>query len=355
MVGGARHGIQFSLGPPPGRGRAILAGVGLLLSLALGGCATGLAVRQRPAAPVQAWGLAVYPVVFRFQASPYEAFARGRQAAERLASRTGLAVYGPGEFRVVDPDTDDLDRGTTLPSALPYSKRRRPEGMFAVRLVVEERVSSSEAELFDASGRLRGARREERTEVSVAATLLSLATRGAVAEVAGVVRVDPFSDDLDRDPYPDVTRLSTQLVDALVQVAGLPRAAPPPSGLSTIAAPGPALRFAFGFQKSLDDQLSRLDPLDREGRLLGLFQLIDPDASSARLKLFEHAPYGLVVTAVAGAAARAGLRVDDLILTAGGERLTGRYALDRHLAAGPTRLTVERRGLERQVELTASR
>ena len=72
-------------------------------------------------------GGAVYPTVFRVPASPYQAFDRGRRAAELVSERTGLLVFGPGEFRIDDYDGDDLARATNLSAALRYTKARRPE------------------------------------------------------------------------------------------------------------------------------------------------------------------------------------------------------------------------------------
>lgn len=353
MVGSPRPRIQFpasmsGVGQPTSCRRLVVAWALLLL-----GCASGPTVRLRPPGPVEAWGLATYPVVFRFPVSAYEAYDRGRKVAEQLSALTGRLVYGPGEFRLDDVDHDDLQRGTNLMGALKYSKVRRPEGLAAVRVVVERRVSSGEAQVWDATGTSRGRRRgEELIEVAVHAELLSMAAHGVVAELEGTAHVDPFSVEVDRDPYPDVTRLTGQLVQALVALAGLSRAerAPDP-GLRTLDVPGPALSFALGREPPLRDALGALDALEQDVRMLDLIRLVDPDASRARIRLLRNAPHGLVVVEAKGPAAASGLVPDDLLLAADGESLTGRHVLDRHLQSGSCRLTVRRAGEEREVEL----
>ncbi len=343
-------GIQF-WPREPARAPTVVAFAVWLAALQTG-CASAGVVDLRPAAPIHPWALAVYPVVFRFPVSPYEAFVRGRSAAEQLSDRTGLNVFGPGEFEVSDADQDDLVRGTDLIDALDCTSRQKMEGVFAVRLTVSRAVAAQTALAFDQAGRMRAARQEQRTDVTVDVALLSLGQRRVVAEVEGHSRVDPFSTALDQDPYPSVTRLSAKLIERLIDIAGLERSrSAPETGLTTLDTPGPAMAFSFGPRQSLSAELQSLDPLDREGQLLSLFHGVDPDASDARLRLFERAPYGLVVTGAKGTAARAGLAVDDLLLTADGERLTGRYALDRHLRQGQSRLTVQRGSEKREVEL----
>lgn len=322
------------------------------LLLATMACAAGPKVVRAPAAPLsEAWGIAVLPVMLRFQASPYEGFTRGRAIAEQLSTTTGRVVYGPGEFRVDKPDEDDLGRATDLLAALKYSKTRRPEQLLGVRVVVEQRVTSGGAQSVDNEGRA-GGRRIATTEVVVRTELLSMGTRNVVAELEGNAFADPFSKDLEHDPYPDVTRLTAALVERLVEIAGLEATAPVPApGLAVVVAPAPALAWAGPAQRSLRDELGALDAIERDSRLLSLLRLLDPSEDRTRARLLRNAPHGFVVVAAEGAAARAGLQPNDLVLTADGAPLLGLHVLDRQLRAGSTKLAVLRKGEEIDVDL----
>lgn len=344
MVGSRRRRIQI---------RVAVFWSALLVAIAFGpACAKRSYLKQRVTAPVDAWGIAVYPVIFRIPVSPFHSFDRGRQIAERVSATTGRLVYGPGEFRLDDPDQDDPARGTNLAAALKYSKQRRPEGVVALRVIVGTRVSLGEAQGFDPGGKARRKRVEERVEVAVHAELLSMATHRVISEAEDVAMVDPFSEALDTDPYPDVTRLTKVLVDELVGDAKLARATPGPElGLKVVTVPGPALAYTVGSEPSLKDELSKLDALEGDARLMGLLQAVDPEAPRSRLRALKNSPHGLVVVAAEGRAKAAGLEPDDVLLQADGERITGRHVLDRHLAAGRTSLVVKRSGQEREVTI----
>lgn len=318
-------------------------------------CAPRAIVRTAPPRPLaDAWGLAVYPVVFRFPVSGYESFERGRAVAEQLSARTGRLVYGPGEFRVDARDEDRLDRGTNLLSALRFSKERRPEALYGVRVIVEQRVTTATRQAYDSSGRLRGASAEQDVEVAVRVQVLSAYGPVPVVEVEGTAHADPFTADLERDPYPDVTKLTRELVEEAATAAGWAAATRPDAGLETIPVPKPALAYAFG-GRSLAQELEALDALEQDARFLRLMRARDPDAPRPRLRLYRTAPTGLVVLSVGGAAREAGLLPEDLLVSADGEALTGRHVLDRHLVSGRSVLKVRRAGEELDVALVLRR
>lgn len=327
---------------------------GLLLSFALISCAKKQVIKQHVQGPVNAWAIAVYPMVFRIPVSPYQSFDRARRMAESVSEQTGKLVYGPGEYRIDDIDSDDLVRGTSLNAALPFTKERTPEGVYAVRVVVAQRVSSGESQGVDPTGKSRKRRMEERIEVAVRAELLSMKSRSIIAEAEDVTMVDPFSEEMDQDPFPDVTRLTKVLVDAILQDARLMREKPAASiGLTVMSVPRPAMAWAPVGTVSLLDEWGKLDALESDAKWIGLIQSIDAAAPRARFRALKNAPHGLVVVNSDGAAQKAGLEADDLIVAADGENLVGRYVLDRHLASGKTMLTVRRAGEDKQVVLNA--
>ena len=105
---------------------------------------------------------------------------------------------------------------------------------------------------------------------------------------------------------------------------------------------------------SLQDEWSKLDPLELDAKLIGLIQSVDPDGPRARVRLLKNATHGLIVTRVEGPAQAAGLEPDDLILSANGENLTGHHALERQLALGRATLKIKRAGQEREVVIVNS-
>jgi hypothetical protein len=327
----------------------------LAATAVLVGCAKRQLVKEPLKEPVQGWGIAVYPVVFRIPVTPYQAYDRGRRLAEMVSARTGWLVYGPGEFRVDDNDSDDLVRGTNLMGAIKYAKDRVPDGLYALRVVVAERRSSGEAQGFAPDGKSRKRRIEERVEVAVRAELLSMRTRSLVLEAEDVASVDPFSEEMERDPFPDVTRLTRDLVEAILVAAEMARIGPPPAvGLDTVAALRPAMTYAPTGTISLQEEWSKLDPLELDAKMIGLVQSVDPEAPRARARLLKNATHGLIVTRAEGPAQAAGLEPNDLILSANGENLTGLHALERQLALGRATLKVKRAGQEQELVLVTT-
>jgi hypothetical protein len=328
----------------------------LMLGALLGACAPRSVVRTPPARPLDgAWGLAVYPVLFRFPVSGYESYDRGRKLAEQLSARTGRLVYGPGEFRLEQPHDDDLHRATNLQAALRFSKERRPEGLYGVRVLVEQRVATATRVAYDAAGRVRGATAEQEVEVAVRVSLLALHGEAPVLELEGSAKVDPFTSDLERDPFPDVTALTARLADEAAALAGWTVATAQGPELKVVPVPKPAMAFALPGRRSLEQELGELDALEQDARFLRLMRARDPDAPRPRLRLYRSAPAGLVVREAGGAAAKAGLLPEDLVVAADGEPLWGLHVLDRHLASGRTLLRVRRGSEELELPLLLAR
>jgi hypothetical protein len=318
------------------------------------GCAPS-SVLLKPAEPLTAaWAIGVYPVTFRFPVSPYESFVRGRALADQLSRKTNLVIYGPGEFRVINVDDDDARHGSTLTSAVRYGEHRPPEGLYAVRVIVNRLIQQSEGALMtDTEGRVRGIVHASATEdVTVREELLSVTTHGVIAEIEQKVKVDMLKTAGGEDPFPDITALSSQMLDLLIKTAGLPaNRKPSTAGLVTVPVLFPALNHSANEATSLQSELSKLDAIDVEARTRALMRRADPTASRARQRLYQAHVVGLVVTQVSGSAG-AGLQPDDLILTVDYEPVFGQYALERHLADGPCTLHVRRGATEMDVTLT---
>jgi hypothetical protein len=327
----------------------------VLLGLAFLGCGGRAVVRLAPLAALKsAWGIAVYPVAFRFPVSPYESYVRGQELADQLSSTTNALVYGPGEFRVIDFDDDDPRHGSTIGSAVRYSDGHTPAGLYVLRTIVKEITTKTDAvAVRDTSGHVRGIRDGDMSsEVTIRLELLSFATHVAIAHVEDTSRIDLLNVSSGGDPLPDVTRLTRKLLDIMIQTAGLEENHKPVEiGLTVVPVLAPALAFTSPGQQSLSAALSRIDAIDREARLLALVRRADPSAPRARQRVYQSVPSGLVATAVSGLAARSGLSVDDVLLTADDEPLTGRFVLDRHLANGRCVLHVRHAGTEGDVNL----
>jgi len=319
----------------------------LAAALLAGGCKHPPVAELHVQGPLDAWGIAVYPVAFRFPVSPYQSYERARTVAERVSTLTGRLVYGPGEFQVSRPDDDDASSATNLVSALKCSKARRPDRLLVLRLWVEQRITSGSAVVYDKAGKARAARTQEDVDVVLHAELLNVGTAALVAEIQGIARADPLKADAEKDPYPDVTRLTDVLVEALLRTAGLLLPKPlSDGGLKLVAVPGPAMRFALPDAESLRAQLDKLDPLEQDSRLMAVWHQRDPTDNRQRMRIFRSAQHGLVVLEAKDAALKAGLAENDLLLEADGEPLTGRHVLDRHLAAGPVQVKYKRFGDE---------
>jgi hypothetical protein len=346
MVGPALVGIQRRREIS----RRFLRAASACLSLLLVACASGPKVNVAPAGPVPAWGVAVYPVLFREPVSPFQSYVRGRAVAESLAETTGLLVYGPGEFRIDNPDDDDVARGTNLGELVGRGPRRL-EGLHAVRIVVARSITEGESQRVEpAGGAGRRRRGEALIEVVVRAELLSAATKQPVAELEGLARVDPFADAVTKDPFPEVTALTELLTARLVKLAGWPPQASAGRGLKTMSLPAPAMAFSLGLNRSLAAEWGELDPLDRDGRWEGLLDLLAPGAGRAEKKLLKRAPHGLLVREAPAWAGFESVAPGELLVSADGEPLVGRQTLLRRLAAGRSRLTVRGREGDRVVD-----
>src|SRR6185312_842429 len=140
--------------------------------------------------------------------------------AEHLAETTGLRIYGPGEVEVRSFDTDNVYKGTDLISRVRFTKQHQPEGFYAIRVTVQQRVSIGTASAIDTRTGEVSSRKEEAIDITVRAELLSMAQRDVVAELEAGTSIDPFAVETGADPYPAMTKLTDALVDALVQRTG---------------------------------------------------------------------------------------------------------------------------------------
>jgi phosphoribosyl-dephospho-CoA transferase len=155
------------------------------------------------------------------------------------------------------------------------------------------------------------------------------------------------------DRFPEITALTRSLIDSLLDVARFrPARRNLNAGLRTVPVLAPSLTFAMPGAVTLQNELAKLDALDREAQLLILVKRSDPQAPRSRQRVIQSAPEGLVVAESKEAALKAGLEPDDLIVSVNDEPVLGRYVLDRHLRVGAARLLVRRSGAEREVTLS---
>lgn len=320
-----------------------------VLSIFGSGCLAGLFSRSSSQQAL-AWGVAVYPVYFKFPIPQYLAYLRGQSIADRLNSATTSHVYGPADFRIQIPESPDLTEGTDLETAVRFTRTRPPMGLYALRVTVAwadrgwDDTQTGDVQPSELDG-----------EIRVKADLLSFAEHAVVKSLESVVHHKPqFSVDIAQDPFPEVSDATAKLVDQLIaNPKFFKNTKKPDGGLVVVPVLGPAVGFAFPGKKSMVTELAdlKIEAVEREVILSGLTRIIDPGAPRLRQLLYSSSPYGLVVVQAEGVSKTAGLRPNDLLIAADGEKLSSRYVLDRHLALGPSRVLLKRAGEVREVTL----
>ena len=133
----------------------------VLAAVWLTACAPRVVIRSMPATPLtDAWGVAVYPLHLELQTSGYESYSRAAAIAEHIAESTGLRVYGPGEFDVRSFEADDPYKGTDLISRVHFTRQQQPEGLYAIRITVQQRVAIGTASAVDPRTGKKSSRKE---------------------------------------------------------------------------------------------------------------------------------------------------------------------------------------------------
>ncbi len=308
----------------------------LLLTLAACG-GVQLHARTEPGARLPARLVAVYPFGLRWKAPAYRGYELGMDEVAAVLADGRLSALGPSEVRVLDFESDALFAATDLSSSLP-GWRLPPGAVLGLRGWAEKRETSGSRVLYDRMGRPVGQQREADVEIVVHEELLG-PPAGVVAEAWAVVPVDPFADHPTYDPDPELRRWAGKLTRAVLAAASsrlATRDPPGDPGFDVELNPRDEDAFTLPGRPSLEELLSRADPLDRDAARLDRLLYFDPELPGGRAELFGRLPQGLYVTRVRSEAAeKAGLRRGDFIARVDDAPAAGLMTVLRELSLRP--------------------
>ncbi|MBL9038299.1 MAG: hypothetical protein JNG84_07295 [Archangium sp.] len=278
------------------------------MGVVLAGCSGLKKTVRAPSQPLSVTSVFVYPVRVLGGAEPSwrleELHARGLGVAVREAG-DALAFYGPTEFKVLRPESDDAWVATTALPVLVSAGSRADQGL-VIRPVLERRVNSSTNEASTLSGRAAGGASNEVTTWLGRVEVMHPSTKEVLLEAEGSVVVDPFAEptaEAEFDPAPAVTALLESLIRTAAAVSAKHAAARP-------VAPEPPVTLALTPQTALQAQKPIegaaveppvTDALQLELLSLNVARVLNPGLSEAQAtKLAAKAPGLAVLTSGTG-------------------------------------------------------
>jgi len=336
---------------------AALLALGLLWSLAVGGCGSSGPVvkvsRAAGAKPGRLRLLVLYPVDFDQKASPAEVYRKTLDLVSGLGGGRHLAILGPWEFDLRAPRSDEL---STASNALLVARRLgfapAEVGLLRVRLL--RQVQRGSATIYSTKGERRGKRAAQDLRFTAVGDLRTFYPARPLAELRCTVRHDPFGEHPDWDPTP-AARIAVRAIGAEVRRLLAPRSSPAPLGLVTIDSARPLMDLEDGEGgQTLAEEVAAAGLLMGELKLWRVFQYLDPSITTAAARRLAAAPPGALVKTTPDGALGELLRAGDLIVGAQGEPLRHGYQLQRawQRSGGETlELSVRRAGAEQAVEL----
>lgn len=328
----------------------------LALLLGCAGC-SGIPIRgtvHRRARTLRPEAIAVYPYAFRWAEPPWHAFEETRAVVDTVLARHAYLVYGPGDFHVLRPRSDDVLATTNLITPLTedtVSTRRA----VALRAWAEQRVERGAQTTFDAKGRPVGQVETEKRTLVAHLEVLSVQTGRVLLDGRARVVLDPFAELPDWDPLRPLTRANRALTRWALEVLGGGGGLPEDLGATLVENPG----CAFAFHARPGDggspaALAHLGPLDRDAARYAVYRYFDPTMAPARVHLYAHHTEGVLVRRVTGVARASGLKAGDLLVSVNGRTVTGPETVLREWdLAGPVGIlvTVFRNGDLRQIRI----
>lgn len=290
--------------------------------------------------------IAVYPFGFRWDTPAYRSFElTGRLIDEVLhQSEFQTLVYGPGEFRLYQPDDDNIYAASTLGALLPQIQRR-PEELVVLRPWAERRVQSSSRSLVNAAGKTLGQEQTEEVTYVGHVDVIHARTQQRIGELSGEVEADPFAvrEDDGADPTPELTALMRSLTrEAMAQLRPQLRPAgtfSPLRGLSLDVTPHLSFAYSEPGRPAYDAAVAKMDPLDREVFVTARVRFANPQLSPEQAAKLAKLPGGLHVHVPTPTAP---LQAGDVILQVNGEPAHPQTLIRARILAGPDSLKIRR-------------
>lgn len=260
----------------------------------------------------------------------YDVFEKDLDAADHVARRLDVAVYGADEYRVLaDGLLMDLRNETSIPIALEADGLDGNQAV-AVRYTLTENVQEG-ATVLSGEGREGTIGRAFRSTLFLELEAYHVGTNEPLAMVSLLKEVDPFREVPDHDDTPWHRETLLEGLDRLVEeIRGqvqLP--GPGPGGPVRVLTPATeAVAYAWGELGSLQERLATEDAIMRDANVARRVRYRHPDASPPRQRQLASLDRGLLVD---DAPACAGLRAGDVILGADGVAVARAYQWRRIL------------------------
>jgi hypothetical protein len=273
-----------------------------LLALTLCGCRAHFQTRTAIPADLEVQAVIVYPFGFRWPEPAYRSFELSQRLIDLALDKYGedALFFGPSEFKVYRAEDDNAWAASNAVSLFPEYRLSVHKGI-VLRPWAERRQATSQKELYDATGKVKGITTVQETTYIGHVELLHPSTRTVVVEVTGEAAVDPFAEHTDdADPAPELTDLMLRLTKAALSVVSdnfRPPGEPKPLRIKYAFNPQEAFVYAEEGKPDLEHLAERMDPLEADVLKLARISFANPGISDADAAKLSKLPGGLYVTA----------------------------------------------------------